>query len=183
MPSYTLLLPLITVLLIATWTDIRQQRIPNLASIGGALLGLALNAVVLGWGGVLSGFYGLGLGLLVFLPLYAVGGMGAGDVKLLAMIGAFLGPVPMLLTAAVSLVVSIPLALIYAAVRGQFTFNLGRYSMMLKTFCRTLTVAYIPPAEGDVMAMRFPYALALLVGTLIALLVLSPPDAPLGFWR
>jgi prepilin peptidase CpaA len=183
MLSYTLLLPLITVLLIATWIDIRQQRIPNLTSIGGALLGLVLNAVVLGWGGVLSGLYGVGLGLLVFLPLYALGGMGAGDVKLLAMIGAFLGPIPVLLTAAVSLLVSIPLALIYAAVRGQFRLNLSRYGLMFKTFCRTLKVAYIPPAEGDVMAMRFPYALALLVGTLIALLVLSPPGAPLGLWR
>ena len=174
MPSYTLLLPLITVLLIATWTDIRQQRIPNWASIGGAVLGLVLNAVVLGWSGVLSGVYGLGLGLLVFLPLYAVGGMGAGDVKLLATVGAFLGPIPVLLTAALSLLVSIPLALLYAAIHGQFRLNLSRYGLMFKTFCYTFKVIYIPPNMGDVMALRFPYALAILVGTLLALVWLAP---------
>jgi len=183
MLSHTLILPLLAILLIASWTDIRRHRIPNLASLGGALLGLGLNALLFGLDGFLGGLYGLGLGLLIFLPFYALGGMGAGDVKLLAAVGAFVGPIPVLLAGALSLVVSIPLGLVYAAARSGFKLDLGRYWLMIKTFCRTLKVHYIPPPPGDVMATRFPYALAILAGTVIALLWLSPPGAPLGFWK
>lgn len=183
MISHPLILPLLTMLLIASWTDIRRHRIPNLASLGGALLGLGLNALLFGWDGLLSGFYGLGLGLLIFLPFYALGGMGAGDVKLLAAVGAFVGPIPVLLIGICTLLVGLPLGLVYALIRSGFRVDLGRYWLMLKTFFRTLRVCYIPPPPGDVMAARFPYALAILAGTVIALLWLLPPGAPLGFWK
>jgi len=56
MLSHTLIFPLLAILLIASWTDIRRHRIPNLTGLGGALLGL--NALPFGWDGLLNGFYG-----------------------------------------------------------------------------------------------------------------------------
>lgn len=78
-------------LLAAAWHDILSRRIPNALVFPGAFLGLLLNAVLPHGLGVLDSLAGLGVGLLLLLPFYLLRVMGAGDVKLMAMVGAFLG--------------------------------------------------------------------------------------------
>ncbi len=74
----------------ASWTDLRWRRIPNgLVAIGFATA-LALHASS-GAPAVVSGFLGAGLGLVIALPAYACGALGAGDAKLLSTVGMFLG--------------------------------------------------------------------------------------------
>lgn len=73
-------------------TDLRGARIPNALTFPAALAGLAWHASAVGTEGALMSVGGLGVGLLIWLPLYAVGGIGGGDVKLLAAFGAWLGP-------------------------------------------------------------------------------------------
>lgn len=76
----------------ALYGDLRQHRIPN-GLIGLMLaVGLAGQFGQAGWQGVTIAGAGLALGLAAFLPLYTGGGMGAGDVKLMAVSGVFLGP-------------------------------------------------------------------------------------------
>jgi len=80
-----------TALTIATLTDLRKREIPDTLSAG--LLVLALLAKCLGWHpvswtGILIGF---GAAFLVSFALFAMGGFGGGDVKLLAALGATLG--------------------------------------------------------------------------------------------
>jgi prepilin peptidase CpaA len=72
--------------------DTLWRRIPNVLNVGGASLGLL--ACFLHGNGmtILLSIAGLGLGLLVMLPLYAKGILGAGDVKFNAAVGAWLGP-------------------------------------------------------------------------------------------
>ena len=72
-------------------TDLRTSRIPNLLTFSAAAAGLAWHAFG-GWAPLASALGGLALGLLLFLPIYLLRGMGAGDVKLLAALGAWLGP-------------------------------------------------------------------------------------------
>jgi prepilin peptidase CpaA len=86
-----LLVPLAITLWIA-WGDLRTRRIPNYLTLGTVLAGLAYNLIVQGLPGLANGLLGmlLGFGLLI-LP-YLWGGMGAGDVKALAALGAWLGP-------------------------------------------------------------------------------------------
>lgn len=73
-------------------SDLTTRRIPNYLTLGGALAGLAFQALSYGWGGLEDGLLGLLLGFgLLFIP-YLLGGMGAGDVKALAALGAWLGP-------------------------------------------------------------------------------------------
>ena len=86
-----LILPLLLSLWIA-WGDVRGQRIPNYLTLSSAIAGLGFQVGSQGLPGLLAGFGGMGLGFfLLFLP-YLKGGMGAGDVKALAALGAWLGP-------------------------------------------------------------------------------------------
>jgi prepilin peptidase CpaA len=75
--------------------DVRFRRIPNWLVLSGLLLGLGLNTILLGWdsphGGAESSLLGIGLAFLIYFPLYLLRGMGAGDVKLMAAIGAIVG--------------------------------------------------------------------------------------------
>ncbi|MCE3264186.1 MAG: prepilin peptidase [Pseudoduganella sp.] len=77
----------------AAASDLAWRRVPNALVLTGLLIALALHWR-LGGGAALLGqaLAGAGVGLLLFLPLYALGGMAAGDVKLMAMAGSFVGP-------------------------------------------------------------------------------------------
>ena len=83
---------LLAVLLVSSVTDLAWHRIPNALLLPALVLALALQASGDGLDGMLSAAAGLLVGLMFLMPLHVMGGMGAGDVKLLAVVGAFLGP-------------------------------------------------------------------------------------------
>lgn len=82
----------------ATVYDLRSRTIPDWVS--GVLLSWAIVATALGWSGIswLGLLSGLVIGFVVGLPLFAAGAFGGGDVKLVAALGAALGPVALVLT-------------------------------------------------------------------------------------
>jgi prepilin peptidase CpaA len=85
-----LILPLLLSLGIAGW-DLKTRRIPNVLTFGGALAGLGFQWGYHGLPGLWDGLAGLGLGFALMLVPYLLGGMGAGDVKASAAMGAWLG--------------------------------------------------------------------------------------------
>src|SRR5690348_2818418 len=96
MPLATKVLLLMLVIPAAVY-DYRQRRIPNWLVLAGILTGLAMNVFLLydnpsPFTGLAFALEGLGLALLVYFPLYLLRGMGAGDVKLMAAVGAVVGP-------------------------------------------------------------------------------------------
>src|SRR5215217_5905847 len=82
---------IILVGLAAVVEDLGWRRISNWTSVGAVLAGLMVHAMEKGWSGVLHSFLGAAIGFGVFLVFYLLGGMGGGDVKLMAGFGALLG--------------------------------------------------------------------------------------------
>lgn len=83
---------LIAVVLMAGIFDLRIRRIPNWLNLSGIVLGLGLNGLHPQGFGVGLAILGLLFSMAVYVPLYMVRGMGAGDVKLMAAVGAMAGP-------------------------------------------------------------------------------------------
>jgi prepilin peptidase CpaA len=82
----------VSVGLAACVTDLRSRRIPNVLTFGAAGAALVYAFGVAGWRGVAISALGWLVGAAVFFIPFALGGLGAGDVKLLAAMGAWLGP-------------------------------------------------------------------------------------------
>ncbi len=84
-------LTLLTIALIGGWTDLRSRRIPNWLNLSGVVLGIGLNTLLLQRDGFKIAASGVGVALLIYTPLYLLRAMGAGDVKFMAAVGAFIG--------------------------------------------------------------------------------------------
>jgi prepilin peptidase CpaA len=82
---------LLLILIISAAYDLRSHRIPNYLTYTAMLLGIIFNTSLTGFEGLLFSFTGTATGLGVLFTFYLMGGMGAGDVKLLGSVGSFLG--------------------------------------------------------------------------------------------
>jgi prepilin peptidase CpaA len=87
----TLVVPLLIALAMA-WIDMRTNRIPNYLTLGCALSGLGYQLGFSGWTGLADGFLGMVVGFALLIFFYWKQGLGAGDVKALAALGAWMGP-------------------------------------------------------------------------------------------
>jgi prepilin peptidase CpaA len=154
--------------LLATATDLRHRRIPNVLTLGGALLGVLFSFYTQGATGGIDALQGWGLGLVLWLPIYALGGMGAGDVKLLACVGAWLGPGAVLRVAVCASIAGGVLA-VGVALRHRYLRKAYHNVWMLLT---TWRVSGIAPIEAMTLdgsnGPRLAYAVPILAGTVAA---------------
>jgi prepilin peptidase CpaA len=177
-------LAILTALLVAAASsDLRHQRIPNRLVLSGAALALILHAALPAGDGFLATLPGaLGLagavkgllfGLLAFLPLYFLRAMGAGDVKLLAMVGAFLGPVDiwwaLFFTFMAGGVLAIAVA-VQRAVLGAVMENLRALFMDFIFTVSTGSKNSFSSAPAAVSAGPLPYGVAIAAGTIGAVI-------------
>lgn len=165
---------LVTCLLIAVFNDIRHYRIPNSLIVSGVLAGMVLNTVFppeTDTLGVLTSLAGLAVGLVVLLPLYLLRMMGAGDIKLMAMIGTFTGAHAILEITLYTLIVGGILAIGVSLLHGRLAQVLDTLKLTL-----LLGIARSPqwqlPLETAAARTdhRMPYAIAIASGTLVYLL-------------
>jgi prepilin peptidase CpaA len=83
---------LIALVLTAAIWDLKSRRIPNWLSLAGIICGIALNSFLYGMAGLKQSLTGMATAFGIYFLLYLVRAMGAGDVKLMAAVGAFVGP-------------------------------------------------------------------------------------------
>src|SRR5262249_9984236 len=154
------------VLVLAAIIDGRSLKVPNWLTYSFALLGLAASFAPSGLSPVLS-IFGLGLGLILLLPLYAVGGMGAGDVKLLAGLGAWIGPWLVWQTFVVSVIVGAVMALAMMVLRGRLVDHLFR----MRSIAFEWLIIRNPAELSNIAASRkssmclLPYGIPIAIGS------------------
>jgi prepilin peptidase CpaA len=154
---------------VASVIDLRTGRIPNLLTLGAAVLGLLVAATTHGLPGMWGSLAGWLVGCGLFLPFFLLGGMGAGDVKLLAAIGAWLGPSTTMFAALYTGVAGGVMALVLSAARGYLT-QLIMNLWGLLIFWRIAGVRPMPGLTLRTAASpRLPYALPIAAGTVAAL--------------
>lgn len=156
---------LVGLLCAAAWLDIRSHRVPNRLTLAGLVAALALRAP-LGVDAILTGVEGCAIALAVAVVFFALGAVGGGDAKLLAMVGAFLGLGPLPGALAYIVLLGALMALVVMARRG----------LLLLLFMNTMDLfrsKHLVARSGDVRtleapgAQTIPYAVPIAAGTLM----------------
>jgi prepilin peptidase CpaA len=115
----------IVLTLVAAVVDFRTRRIPNWLTVPTLFVGIIMHAATGGWPGAKFSLEGAGLALALVLPLVLLRALGAGDWKLMGMVGAFLGPILVLFVLFGSILVSGLMAMVemMRAGRAKETFR------------------------------------------------------------
>lgn len=162
---------LAAVLLLAVVSDIRRRRIPNQLVLYGLLMGLALQTIAPPGQGLLQdGGLGLGAalmggfaGLALFLPFYLLRVLGAGDVKLMSVVGVWLGASAVLQAGLWTMIAGGVLALMMALASGTLRQTLINSFVALST----RTAPHLDAPSRSARNMRLPYAVAIAVGSAV----------------
>lgn len=161
---------LVLLVTVAAISDYRTRRIPNWLVLAGAFYGVIYNTALppTPHDSILFPLAGLGLGLLLFLPLYLLRAMGAGDVKLLAMVGAFLGPEDTLYSALATMVVGGALAIVFAVTRGKVQLMFRNITSMLQLSVLSVAGGSAPNLQiaPQTSAGKLPYGVAIAIGSI-----------------
>lgn len=156
------------VALLALVTDLRSRKVPNPITFGAAGAACLFHLVTGGWHGLLWASAGWAVGVALFLPFFALRGMGAGDVKLLGAFGAWLGPEGALWTALFGALAGGVLALGVSLARGYT----GTAFRNLGSLLQSWFLGGVRPIDGVTLSSsagpRLPYAVPLGVGALLA---------------
>jgi prepilin peptidase CpaA len=156
-------------LIVACITDLRTRRIPNALTFSGVATALLFHLLTGGWTAAGWSIAGCLLGFLLFFPLFALRGMGAGDVKLLAAVGAWLGPSQVLIAALATSIAGGLIALVVAFAYGYLK-TAYRNVWMLLTHWRVMGVR--PLEDMTLTGTRGPrlaYAVPIAIGTVVTL--------------
>jgi prepilin peptidase CpaA len=160
------LIPLALTVWIA-WGDLRTRRIPNYLTLGTAVAGLAYNFMGQGLPGLADGLLGMLLGFAFLILPYLWGGMGAGDVKALAALGAWLGPQLTLLLFCYMGIAGGVIALGYLVWKGSLWKKIKQgWTFLLNLILCRPDGPPRPPSPSQ-LTEGIPYGVAIAVGMMI----------------
>jgi prepilin peptidase CpaA len=145
--------------------DLRTRRVPNPLTMGLAAAGVILAACGFSGLSVWSSLGGLALGLALMLPGHLIGATGAGDVKLFAAAGAFIGPAHMIAAFIYTALAGGVIAIVISIWRRRLRQTVGDTALLIASAGKTAASIESPIANN-----RFAYAPAIAVGTMLVAL-------------
>ena len=165
MQEYLIATTVLGIAAVACVTDVRSRRIPNRLTFAAAGAAVVYHALTGGVAGVTGATAGWVVGALLFLPFFALRGMGGGDVKLLAAIGAWLGPRDAMWLAVYSSLAGGAIGLCVALSRGYLMTAIRNIVAMVRFWA----IVGLQPVPGVTLecaeAPRLAYAIPIFVGT------------------
>jgi prepilin peptidase CpaA len=158
-------------LVVAAVIDGYKLKVPNWITFPMILSGWVYSGAfspLAGWEGLAYSILGTVVGLALLMPLYAIGGMGAGDVKLLAGVGAWVGTTITLWAFAISAVVGGVLAVVMVLVQRGWHKHKTQFWMI----CNEIVTVKDPEKLSAIAAERkssmllLPYGIPIAIGTI-----------------
>ncbi|HUU82194.1 MAG TPA: A24 family peptidase [Phycisphaerae bacterium] len=155
----------------ASIIDYRERRVPNWLNAALALAGIVAGTWYFGWVGLGASLAGLAVGFGVLIVPWAMHGMGAGDVKLMAAIGAWFGPWLTLVSFAVGALIGGVIAVIMILVAGKARSAYVNLQMILVKCSqpRTLFSDFASAESFGSTSSLLPYGIPLTMGSLLVL--------------
>jgi prepilin peptidase CpaA len=161
---------LFVLLVMAAVSDVRFYRIPNWLTFGGMVFAIVYGtfAARTPMTGAMTALGGLGTGLAIMLPFYVLGIMGAGDVKLMAMVGAFVGPYQTLWAILFTCIAGGAAALIFAMHRRRLGHMLANVKDTVNGMAMSGIAGLRPNGTIDMQQSigKLPYGICICVGTI-----------------
>lgn len=152
--------------------DFRTRRVPNWLTLAGLFTGIGINSVLFKVPGLLTSIEGLGVACLIYFPLYMLRGIGAGDVKLMAAIGAVVGPANWLAIFVLTALLGGVAAILLMASKKRLGRTFDNIGLILVRLSHG-QAPYASAPELDVrtgQGMRLPHAATIACGALMFLL-------------
>ncbi|WP_051533871.1 A24 family peptidase [Desulfitibacter alkalitolerans] len=164
---------LIIVLSLCLITDIRQRKIYNLITFPALVIGLVLNSTLYGVEGLVDSLKGIGIVLAVLILPFIMGGIGAGDVKLLMTVGALMGFTFAFEALLATFLTGGVIAVALIIKRGMWREVLGRLTANLYLFIAEPVFRRQVNENNTFQGQEkyaFPYGIAIFVGAILVLL-------------
>jgi len=159
----------VTITLIAAAViDGCKLKVPNWLTFPMIVGGWVASGLLFGWVGLGWSLLGTAVGLALLLPAYAIGGMGAGDVKLLAGVGAWVGPGLTFWAFLVSAVVGGVIALVMVLFRRRWGHHKNQFLMILSEILILRDPEQLAKiaAERKSSMMLLPYGIPIAIGSI-----------------
>jgi len=153
----------------AVIVDWQTRRIPNRLVVALLATGLLLQFFDNRVAGFVDAIQGVGIAIILFMPGYALWGMGAGDVKLAMAVGAYMGKEMFFVGIAIYFT-GIIAGFLILFIKGGIKAFIDRWIAILVMALYERKLSYIPPSPGEAAAGRFPYSFAIAGGTLLGYL-------------
>jgi prepilin peptidase CpaA len=167
----TTCLILVPGILLASWIDYAQRKVPNWLNASLIVIGLIVQAIFFGAQGVTHGLLGMLVGFGVLIVPWLMHGMGAGDVKLMAAIGVWFGPWMTLVSFAIGAMIGGAAAVVMILASGRLRPALGNMNIIwIKMQSRETLFGEFGSAKsfGDTSQL-LPYGVPLTAGSLLVL--------------
>jgi prepilin peptidase CpaA len=157
------------VLILAAVIDGMKLKVPNWLTFPLIIGGWLVSALLFGWSGLGASLLGTGVGLVLLLPAYAIGGMGAGDVKLLAGVGAWIWGSVTFFAFCFSAIAGGLIAIGMVVYQRKFS----KHAAQFKMIASEIMVVRNPETLSEIAAERkpsmmlLPYGIPIAIGTIL----------------